>query len=260
MNRSFTLILSAAALTTSMPAPLSAQTQERYERGNDQQIGTRFKRQRELQSVTDTRRMQKEVARCVVYRNKDLSRTLLAKSDTFGIDFYQIDELSSDEMFKELDVGDCLSRAAKRGTLSIRMSIPFRTLRNLMAEEVYLMDQKGPLVFSADAPVSLENRHYAVGRHPGAIATAKLSDCLTHKAPVVGHDLLNSLPGSDEEGEAIDALLPGMIECAGPEVAAAEIDISMLRIVMADGLWARMHYGPTATAANGDDEPKDDDA
>ncbi|QZD95353.1 hypothetical protein [Qipengyuania gelatinilytica] len=260
MMRVAALIFGSMALAAPMATPASAQSQERTERGDEQQIGTRFKRKAETPSVTETRLMQKSVARCVVYRNKDLSRDLLANSDTMGIDFYKVEDLDADGMFDELDVADCLGRAAKFRTLSIRMTIPLRTLRNLMAEEVYLMDQEDPLALTADAPEYLENRYYATGRHPGAVSTAKLSDCIVRHGTASADALLRSRPGSDDENEAIDALSPALVKCAGEGIADAEISTSMVRTVVADGLWARMHYGPTAPVAAVDEETKDDDA
>ena len=248
-----------AGIMCASPASAQVDEQERYERGDEQQIGTRFKRQREATSVSESRRIQKDVAKCVVYRNKDLSRRLLANSDTVNIDFYKIDDMDADSMFDELDVGDCLGRAAKYGTLSIAMRIPFRTLRNLMVEEVYLMDQKDPLVIASDAPVQLGNRYFATGRHPAAIATAELSDCLAHHSPVQGDALLHSRPGSSGEEEAVESLYPALLACAGEGIADTEISTSMVRTVVADGLWARMQYGPTAPA-DAPEEEKDEDA
>lgn len=261
MMRTAALVLSiGAVLSAPMAEPVSAQASEPQMRADEQRIGTRFKRKAEQANATESRQMQKDVARCVVYRNKDLSRELLAKSDTVSIDFYQIDDLTSDEMFRELDVADCLGRAAKGGTLSISMRIPLRTLRNLMTEEVYLLDQKEQLEIPAGAPDYLENRYYAAGRHPGAIAMARLSDCLTVNAPIAADSLLRSRPGSTDEEEAIEALFPALLTCAGEKIADTEIDTSAVRTVIADGMWARLHYGPTAPVAADEEITKDDDA
>lgn len=257
MKRLAIILATAAMLATPVVAQDNADT---VGRNDNLQTGSRFKRQSEAADVTEARIMQKDVARCVVYRNKKLSRELLANSDTVSIDFYKIDNLDADGLFDELDVGDCLGRAAKYGTLSIRMNIPFRTLRNLMAEEVYLMDQVGPLDLAGDAPEYLGNRYYATGRHPAAVATAKLSDCLTHNDAAGSDALLRSRPGSGDEEEAMEALFPALVTCAGEGIADAEIDTSMVRTVIADGMWARMHYGPTAPVAATEDETKDDDA
>ena len=252
------IIFATAAMVAT---PVVAQDNSNPETRNDNmQTGSRFKRRSEAADMTEARVMQKDVARCVVYRNKQLSRELLANSDTVSIDFYKLDDVDADGLFDELDVADCLGRAAKYGTLSIRMNIQFRTLRNLMAEEVYLMDQDDPLVLPANAPEYLENRNYATGRHPAAVATAKLSDCLTFNDVANSDALLRSRPGSDEEDEALEAIFPALETCAGEGIAEAEIETSMVRTVIADGMWARMHYGPTAPVAVAEEETKDDDA
>lgn len=228
---------------------------------DDSQIGTRFKRKQEFPDVGKQRAMQKDVAKCVVYGNKDLSRKLLANSDSANIDFDKIG-VSDEDLFEELDVDECLGRAARFGTLSIYMTIPFRTLRNLMAEEVYLMDQKEPPVVPPDAPVSLENRYFASGNSLGAKIAADLSDCIAKYGTVPSHELLRSRPGSKSEGQALEALFPALLKCAGEGVADADIDVSTVRTVVADGMWARIYYGPTAPVADTQAvaESKEDDA
>lgn len=248
-------------MTAGVEVPTAAQDgDEPFAHADGQQIGTRFKRKPEVAGESERRRIQKDVAKCVVYRNKDLSRELLAKSDTADIDFDALDDLDPDGLFDELDVSDCLGRAAKYGTLSIRMSIPFRTLRNLMTEEVYLLDQKKPMTLADNAPLHLANRFDAAKGRPAVMAMAQLSDCMVHSDVATSDALIRSRPGSDEENEALEALHPAMIACAGPEAASAEVDANVVRMLIADGLWARMHYGPSAPVANDNEAAKNDDA
>ncbi len=231
----------ALACAAMVATPIAAQD-ERISRNDDLQTGTRFKRGVENPDQGKQRDMQKRVARCVVYRNKDLSREFLAKSDSTNIDFSAID-IEPDALFDEFDVADCLGRAAKNGTLSIYMQIPFRTLRNLMAEEVYLMDQKKALTISADAPIMLANRFYAPGNSGSAEVMAELSDCIVYHGAAPAHDFVKTRPGTNDEADALDALYGPLVECAGKSIANAEIDLSSIRTVIADGLWARAHYG-----------------
>jgi len=246
----FAAILTVCTALLIAPAPAMAQDDfERMTRNDDMQTGSRFKRTSQSPDEATQRYMQKRVAKCVVYGEKDLARDLVAKSDTARID-YEALGVAPNNLFKELDVANCLGRAAKSGTLSIAMRIPPRTLRNLMAEEVYLMDQKDPLVIADDAPASLPNRFYTSGNTRGAKMTAELSDCIVHHSPDAAHEFIETRPGTSGEADALDGLYEALTKCAGEGIAEADIDMSSMRMVVADGLWARMHYGPTANAEN----------
>lgn len=235
-----------------LAAPVHAQDDpddvyERWERNKDLQTGSRLKRSSESPDQGKLRDMQKRVARCVVFNDKDLSRRLVAASDTSNIDYDGLG-MSPNELFDKLDAENCMGRASRGGSSAMFMSIPMRTLRNLMAEEVYLMDQEEPLTVPEGAPKDLVNRFYAPGNNRGAKMTAELSDCIVYFSPNEAHTFLGTRPGSGKEKDALDGLYAALITCAGDQMAEADIDMSSMRMVVADGLWARMQYGADAPA------------
>ena len=242
----------AAMLATPVQAQDADDLRERWERNKDLQTGSRLKRSSESPDKGKLRDMQKRVARCVVFNDKDLSRRMVAASDTSNIDYDSLG-MSPNELFDNLDVQNCMGRASRGRSSAMFMSIPMRTLRNLMVEEVYLMDQSEPILVSESDPRILTNRFYAQGNSRGAEMTAELSDCIVYFSPSEAHEFLNTRPGSGKESKALDGLYAALITCAGDGMAEADIDMSSMRMVIADGLYARMQYDQSADAAATDE-------
>ena len=227
-------------------AAVAQDTAEESERKMDRfmapvsEIGTRFKRAPETAGQAESRDMQKRIAKCVFYRNKDDVRALLAKSDFDWIDF---DALGRDAgtFYDEIDFGDCIGSAMKHSTYRMAVRMPYGTLRNLLAEEAYLKDYKQAPTISADSATVIEDRYAFTDGGPRAQSLALVADCLTYRDMAGVHAVLDTRPGSKGEGEAIDALGPTIMVCLEAD-EMPDIDTSMLRQVIADGAWARAHY------------------
>ncbi|MEP2736314.1 MAG: hypothetical protein ABJP34_08440 [Erythrobacter sp.] len=236
-------LLIAIAVGLMAVSPAAAQRSS----GSESQIGTRFKQKAQTPDADEGRAMQKRVARCVLYRNKKLVREVLANSDPVSIYFTELG-MDSAKLFDELDVDHCLSRSMKNSAYRMYMRIKFRTLRALLAEEAYLMDNKKSIFLGKGAPEYLEKREGETGMHPSAVAMAKYADCMTFNALPQSDDLLRSRPGSKAESEAITALYPALEKCNLVTEGGPEIDQSVTRMLIADGLWSRAHYGASAVA------------
>ncbi|MGE5952208.1 MAG: hypothetical protein ACM308_01095 [Qipengyuania vulgaris] len=209
-------------------------------------IGTRFKQEPETASVSDARQMQKRLAKCVYYGNKTELNELLANSDFSRIDFSAL-EFSSEEFFDEIDFGRCLGRAMKGSQYKVYATMRYDTLRNLVAEEAYLYTNKQAPVREPDAPTVIDAR-FAKGRAgPQTEVLAEVSDCISYRNPQGAHDLLDSTPGSSGEGDALEALYSTLLTCLDTE-EAPNLDTSMVRMMVADGMWTRSHYGAFAAA------------
>ena len=243
----------AAMIALSLPVFAVAQNIDDLDRyANDIQTGTRFKLQAETPNAGKSREMQKTIARCITYRNKDLVREILAKSDPSRIAY---SELSVDigELTEELNVSACMSRAMSAFTIRLHMRFNYQTFRNLFAEEVYLMDVKDPLIISQNEAETLENRNFVGGfASPMTQAMATMADCFSYRATAEAHAFLRTRPGTRSEREAVDAFLPVAAPClgGGAEAQEMEVDISMVRKIVADGLWSRHHYRTNAAEEN----------
>ncbi|MGI8944398.1 MAG: hypothetical protein ACR2FJ_09270 [Qipengyuania sp.] len=233
--------LTVAAAVVAVPA-------EAQSRRDNSQIGSRFARKAKTYDEDKVREMQKTVARCVAWRHKEGARKLLQHSDSVGIDFYET-EYSSDDWFDQMDVADCIERVMSDAGYYMEMRISYPALRNLLAEEVYLMDNEAPPVIGEGASEQLENRNFATGMNPRAVAFAKLADCIVYHAPATADALARSRPGSGEERDAFKDLRPAIGKCTGTEPNKVDADPSLTRMVVADGLWSRTFYGRAQTQA-----------
>ena len=240
------VIACAIAMGLAMPASAQRQDGEAFNDNSEIVTGSRFKRAPETASQSDARQMQRDVARCVFDRNKSESRELLAHSSSSRIDFDAI-ALDPADFFDEFNVGDCIGRAMRGSTYRMRMSIQYGTLRNLLAEEAYVRDNSDGVEIPAGAPVNLENRYKYDQLDVRTAVLAELSDCIVHAQPVEADAFIRTRPGSKDEGEAIEALSPSLGPCLGGE-APPEVGASLVRQVIADGLWSRAYYGPMLAA------------
>lgn len=234
-----------AVLAFSLSFPAFAQDDD-FERKRDRfmepdsQLGTRFKQSPETASETDARQMQKRLARCVFYGNEEEIAELLANSDFDRIDF-DATAFTSDEFFDDIDFGRCLGRSMKQSQYKILARIQYSTLRNLLAEEAYLYESKNSPVREDGAPTLIEDRFAYVKGSPRAAVLAKVSDCITFRNGPAAHVLLGEVPRSKGEGEALEALWPALLTCLEAE-EPPELSTSMVRQMIADGMWARSHY------------------
>lgn len=209
-------------------------------------IGSRFKQEAQAADVADARQMQKRLAKCVYYGSKDELDTLLANSDFDRIDFSVL-EFEAEEFFDEMDFGRCLGRAMKQSQYKIYATMQYSTLRNLVAEEAYLYSNKRPPVREEGAPTFIEARFIGRRAGPRSKVLAEVSDCISYRNAPAAHDLLDSTPGTSGEGSFLEALYPTLLTCLDAE-EAPNLDPTMVRMLVADGMWTRSYYGAFETA------------
>lgn len=219
--------------------------------GNDIDTGSRFKRKVKTYDEGDVRSMQKKVAKCVVYMHKDLAREVLQKSDPARIDYDALG-IPADELFDKLDVDHCIDRSMPASAGGTLMRFETSVMRNLIAEEVYLMDYKGPLAVSEGDQETIEDRYVVGGLADQRTAMmVTLADCIVYREPVASHEFIDAQPGSKKEYKAVKALHGAIDACAKQDVSS-NIDTGLVRRIVADGLWTRAYHqslaGDTAEA------------
>jgi hypothetical protein len=156
-----------------------------------------------------------------------------------SIDFKAIGQ-DPETWFDDIDVDQCMGRAMKYGQYKLEMRMPYATLRNLLAEEVYLNDHQQALELGSGAQQSIPERDFQrLGMRNAAMG--KLADCISFNGPSQAHDLLRSRPGTKDEAAAFAALAPTLGQCLQSK-GEVEIQPSLVRQVVADGLWARGYY------------------
>lgn len=215
------------------------------------QTGTRFKQVPETADQAEARGLQKRIAKCVYFRNKSTVRAMLAHSDMDRIDFDAFDQ-EADTLFDDLDVAQCIGTVMRGSQYRMAMRIAHATLRNLLAEEVYLQDNKDAVTLHADAPRNLENRYRYARLNPRTAALTQVGDCVTYSGINEAHAFLESFPGSSDEERTFEALAPKVVACLDTDEEEVALPVSMIRQITADALWARSHYG-AATAQGASD-------
>lgn len=208
------------------------------------QIGSRFVRAAETAQESDARDRQKRLAKCVFYGRKDQVRELLANSDFDQIDFAAT-RFTGDDLFDQLNFSPCLGQAMKNSTYKLWVSMPYSTLRNLLAEEAYLYDNKVAPTLAAGAPTLIKSRFALTKGGPRAAVMAEVADCITYRDAAGAHAFLKETPGTKGEGEALEALGPTLLTCLQAD-EPPKLSTSMVRQMIADGMWARSHYGAFA--------------
>lgn len=246
--RSALVLVAAVGLAQSVPT--AAQDDWEAERDRflspDLQTGSRFLREPQTAQESDARQMQKALARCIFYANKDEVRDLLANSDFQFIDFAAT-SFDRQDFFDQLGFGNCLERAMTHSQYKIHVSMLYSTLRNLLAEEVYLYDNEVAPVRAPSAPTVIKARYAFTDGGARARAMAEVADCITYRNAAGADAFLRQVPGTSDEGDAIEALGPTLLTCLETD-EAPKLSTSLVRQLVADGLWARSHYGSGAAA------------
>lgn len=229
-------------LTLAMPAAAQdSDPVEGTENNAGMQTGTRFFKEPETASAAEARSMQKRVARCIFDRKKRQVRDVLQNSNFYEIHFDAL-PYEMDEMFDQLGFSPCLGRlmrGADNTTYQMYARMQYSTLRNLLAEEAYIEDYDAPPAIGPEDAQDIASRFGGERVHPQISTMAALADCVTFNAPQAGDDLLRSRPGSSAEDEAVETLGPVLATCANSSEPELSISTSLIRQIVADGLWTR---------------------
>lgn len=240
------VILATASLIAS---PAAAQRELDPDRVDRSSIGTRFKITEESVNAVQMRKLQKKMIRCAVSGDRDVARELLQKSDSVTVDHNEL-SIDYNAMMDKMNLSRCIGRAMPRSARMMRISHTPTVMRNLIAEEIYLYDNKEPLTIAEGDPEFLENRYFAGGmRYTMAEVPARLADCIVYNAPVKSHEFIDSNPTSGGEADTAAALSDSVNACLPGEDGEISFTISQLRAYVADGLWSRSYYGKMASGS-----------
>lgn len=148
------LAIAACMAVTGAPAA----TQD-FRSDHELNTGSRFSREPENAGQRRARQAQKTVARCVLNRNEDEIRGLLANSNFYSINVDRIDQ-DPDTIMDDLDISGCIAGVMRRGEDRMYMRFPYTTLRNLLAEEA---DLAASLIRQIVADGLWSRSYYAAG-------------------------------------------------------------------------------------------------
>lgn len=218
--------------------PVSALAQD-DDRGLDPatQVGTRFLLEPESVEAQTARYLQKRIANCIYNRDEETVEHLLANSDFYQIDYAAVG-IASDALFDDLEMSHCMGRVMQGRYRELYIRFQNATIRNLLAEEAYLATVDDPSGSDGGGASEIPDRFAGRRVHPQVSQMAALTDCIVYGSPDAADAMLRSRPGSDAEVDAVGLLAPQFVECANSDEALT-VSASLLRQMIADGLWAR---------------------
>lgn len=179
--------------------------------------------------------VRKRFAQCVYARAKSKARALLVSSDIATVD---IQAARIKDIKLELDLEHCLGDQVRFDQAALGLSLRPDVLRDLLAEESYLAQNRGAPSLASDAP-PLEFRPAASNRAPQtAVALMTFADCTVRRDVVRVDALLRTMPATPQERKAAAVLAPTLGSClvVGQQFALKPANI---RALMAYAMWAR---------------------
>lgn len=209
----------------------------------ESKLGSRVPQEADKLEKDVVRVMLRDMARCIENRNPEQSRELLRNSDPTAVAFHSM-SFAADELHRELSLTHCLEFVMSNSAIKTQLRFSPSTLRGMLAEAVYLADNESAIEVSEGAPEFLPNRFFAAALiDPKVQAMGAFADCVVYTAPTDADALLRTRPGTGDERQVIQALVPALSNCIveGQEMA---FEIGNIRAIVADGLWSRSYYGP----------------
>lgn len=234
-------VLGTVAVLMSSAEPLAAQLKPYAP------TGTRVAKAPEKVAQKTVRVMEKDFARCVYGRAKSRSEQLLAHSDAGSID-YAGAGTSAKTLGDDFSLDECLSEAMTfdQGEVEMRFSPPL--LVNLLAEEAYLATGPKPLTIPQNGVETVARNFVSTADDlDHARVVAAFSDCVVFTDIADSDALVRTLPATADEQAVIRKLTPALGQCV-MEGQSISLTPANIRTFVADGLWARAHYGTTVVA------------
>lgn len=238
-------ILCVAGLA--LPAPAISQTND-----NDRTpMGTRIKHDRQfpydpppLHVPLDkmgkverdwSRAMLNQFSKCLYNRSKGDSLDLLDKTDYGFRDFKQIG-LETPKATKIYGFDDCLRRVAENNQSGVLLSYSAMGLRRWLIQAAYFDNYpKGPTWLKPGYVIG--PRKYPLSQeYRGIQMQMDFADCVVAADPNNADFFFRTQPGSEDEKEAINTLVPSLGPCL-PQGQEVRLDPGELRALMGEGLW-----------------------
>jgi len=179
--------------------------------------------------------VRKHFAQCVYRSAKPKVVALLDHSDAVAVDLpgAHIKNVSA-----ELNMESCLGDEVGINENALGMKFSVNTLRDLLAEEAYLANDRTPPSLPSAVP-PLDAKFVSTGDGLArAQALTAFADCAVTGDLADADALLRTTPGSDQERAAAVALAPGLGKCLvqGQKVSLTPMSI---RALLSYGLWTR---------------------
>lgn len=269
MRRAFAFMLVALALTVAAPALPWVDGMARAQ-GNDNDytpLNSRIRRARPLpteprsiwqqRQLTDAQRARgrtrvDQLARCLWNTSNEDGLDLLRRTDFGFMSFEQIG-IPNDEIGDHYVIDTCLTRVARNANSSVMLRFDAPSMRQWYIQAAYFdYYEDGPTWIRPG--YSVDERSYPLSGDNIPVQVAmNFADCLVAQDPHGADYLFRTAQGSDEEMDAIRALVPAMSPCL-PEGQEMEIDPNAIRVWVGEGLWHASNNLVPTTDENTEDE------
>lgn len=211
------------------------------------QTGSRIPTPSQLLQRDLLRRMNRDLAECVLARRPKEVAALLAQSDQEEFNYAALGYDQS-AINKKLALDSCLGDVMSDQYALVTLRFDRAVLRGNLAEVSYLASHRQPLAKSDTWTETIASR-MIVPAESQATARAKgdFSDCIVFHDPVGADAVLRTKVASEAESAAVKALVPALSSCLN-QGSRLELTPDAIRRYAASGLWARAHYLSTTLA------------
>lgn len=193
-----------------------------------------------------SRNMADQFARCLWSRSNEKGYDLLARTDYGFVNFQQIG-LGGNRVMELYPIRTCLSRVANTQNSGVSLRYTADAMRRWYLQAAYLdLYADGPSWYVPGNAVA--ERTYPLSATNFSVRVLMdFTDCVVTEDPHAADFYFRTTPDSDEEGAAIQQVMPALGTClpAGQEL---ELDPAMLRIWLGESLWHAARNSAPASA------------
>ncbi len=235
-----------AGLTALVIEPIAAQS------NNDDYtpLNSRIKRKRQFpldlpnrfnrMQMTEVMRerskdMMSQFTACLYRRSNQQALRLLEQTDMGFTSFQQIG-LDTNRALRIYGFNDCLGRVASIHSSSVQLRFTAGALRQWMLQQAYLDTYPDGATWLKLGNV-IADRTFPLSEDVASVhATLDFVDCVVEADPYGADFFFRATPGSAEEREAINGLMPVLGPCL-PDNLRMELDPATLRTWLGEALW-----------------------
>lgn len=244
-------------LALSLVLPSAGQAQ-----GNDDDftpLGSRIKRDRQFPTELPHRfgkeqyskvnrdrskAMLGQFTQCLYRRSNEASLDLLKKTDISFVDFQQIG-LNQERALRIYGFSDCLGRVAESNGSGVVLRFAPGSLRQWLLQEAYFSRYPESASWVKPGNV-IGERVYPLRGNAGGDVLVEFADCAVQADPYGADYFFRSSPGSGEEKNALNSLIPVLGPCL-PQGLKMELSPASLRVWLGEALWHGANNSAPAT-------------
>lgn len=199
-------------------------------------LPNRFERQQMTKVMRErSKDMLSQLTTCLYRRSNQQAMKLLEETDMGFRSFEQIG-LDTDRAVRIYGFSDCLRRVANSHSSGVQLRFSAGALRQWILQQAYLDHYPDGATWLKPGNV-IEERTFPLSQGVASVhVSLDFADCIVESDPYGADFFFRSIPGSAEEREAINSLMPVFSPCL-PDNLRMELDPAALRFWLGEALW-----------------------